>query len=66
MAYRHRDSNGWIVGGVMVMDLTTAVAMDGLSAMRWQWRGDGDGCCNNNGDERRIGNGLTMDGSLAA
>ncbi len=50
----------------MVMDVATAMAMDGLLAMQWQWTGDGDGRCDGNGDERLVDNAMTMDGSLAA
>jgi hypothetical protein len=66
MAYWHRDGNGWIVGGMTVMDIAMVMAMDGLLAMQWQWTGDGDGCRNGNGNEWHVGNKTTMDGLLAA
>jgi hypothetical protein len=47
--------------GVKVMDVTTAMAMDGLSAMLRQWTGNGDECCDGNG----TGNGWLIDNVMA-
>ncbi len=66
MAYRHRNGNGWIVGGMTVMDVATAMAMDCLLAIQWQWTGDGDGRHDSNRDEWHVGNAMMMDGLLAA
>jgi hypothetical protein len=52
--------------GEKVMDVATAMAMDGLLAMQRQWTGDGDGRCNSEDDERRVVNATTMDGSSVA
>jgi hypothetical protein len=48
-----------------MMDIVMAMAMDGLSAMQWQWPGDSDGRCDGDGDERCVGNSMTMDELLA-
>ncbi len=51
--------------GVKVMDVVTAKAMDGLLAMQRQWTGDGDGRCDSDNYEQRVGNMTTMVGLSA-
>jgi hypothetical protein len=54
--------------GVKVMDVAMATAMDSLLAMLRQWMGNGDKCCDSNGNGNRwlIGNTTAMNGLLAA
>ncbi len=51
--------------GAKVMDVVTAMAMDGFFEMRQQWTGNGDGHHDSDDNEWRVGNAMMMDGSLA-
>jgi hypothetical protein len=54
--------------GMKVMDIVMATTMDGLSAMLWQWMGNGDECRDGDGDSNGwlIGNATVMNGLLVA
>ncbi len=52
--------------GAKVMDIATAMVMDGLLATQQQWTGNGDGRRDSDDNKRRVGNATTMDGLLAA
>ena len=67
-ATRRQWSNATAMDGVRVMDIATVTAMDSLSATLRQWMGNGDECCDGNGDGNGwlIGNATAMNGLLAA
>ncbi len=67
-ATQRQWSNATVMDGVNVMDVATVTAMDGLSAMLWQWTGNDDECCDGNGDSNGwlIGNATAMNELLAA
>jgi hypothetical protein len=43
-------SNTTAMDGMKVMDVAMAMAMDGLLAMLQRWTGNGDECCDGNGN----------------
>ncbi len=68
MATRRQWSNVTAMDGMKVMDIATAMAMDGLFATLWQWTGNGDECRDgdDNGNGWLIGSAMGMNGSLVA